>query len=116
MGTSVMNVAAPAPRVIPDVRPRMAKADLRKADSADSLRELGACLDDARAAVKWTLDQLAAELGRDPRQVRRWIAGDERTQVDVVFGVPALRQPFVIALAKLAECDVITTISVRRQA
>lgn len=90
----------------------MLKADLRKSESADALRELGTCLDDARSAVKWTLDQLAAELKRDPRQVRRWIAGEERTQVDVVFAVPELRKPFVIALAKLAECSVETTVRI----
>jgi glutathione S-transferase len=101
-------------RVISEIQPEMAKANLRKAESADALKDIGECLDDARAELKWTLDRLAAELGRDPRQVRRWIAGDERTQVDVVFAVTELRAPFVVALAKLAQCEVTTTIAVRR--
>jgi glutathione S-transferase len=92
----------------------MVKADLRKAENALLLRAIGGCLDDARAEVKWTLDQLAAALGRDPRQVRRWIAGEERTQVDVVFAVEALRAPFVVALARLAQCEIETTVRIRK--
>lgn len=109
-------------RVIPETRPRPAKANLRKPESDDSLKELGECLDFARRSVGWTIDELAGKLPppsgkekRDAGQVQRWIDGAERTQVDVVFQVEALRQPFVIALAKLAECDVVTTISMPRR-
>ena len=100
--------------------PRMAKASVAlKPESADALAEIGECLDAARRDVGWTLDQLAAELGRDARQVARWIRGDERTQVDVVFAVEPLRRPFVVALALVVARDdsgvvVSTDIRVRR--
>jgi hypothetical protein len=94
----------------------MAKADLRLSEKVDFQAEIGGCLDYARRFVGWTLDQLAAELKRDPRQVARWIRGEERTQVDVVFTCEPLRQPFVVALAVLASCDVETTVRIRRRA
>ena len=92
----------------------MAKALLPKGESADALKELGECLDEARRVVGWTVDQLAAELHRDSKQVARWMRGEERTQVDAVFQIAVLRQPFVIALAKLAECEIETTVRIRR--
>jgi len=94
----------------------MAKATLRKPESRRFWAETGACLDEARRVVGWTLEQLAQEVARDPRQVRRWIAGEEQTQLAVVFAVEPLRQPFVVALAKLANCEVVTEIRVRRTA
>jgi hypothetical protein len=36
--------------------------------------------------------------------------------VDAVFAVPELREPFVIALAKLAKCCVETIVTIRRSA
>ncbi len=105
-----------APRVIPENRPAMLKADLRKAENVDFLAQIGACLLHARSLLGWTLDRLSVELRRDPRQVSRWERGEERTQVDVVFSVEELRQPFVIALAQLAECEVETTVRIRRRA
>lgn len=103
MRHSIHSEPMSAPRVIPENRAAMLKADLRKPENADFLAEIGGCLNDARAELKWSLDQLAAELKRDPRQVRRWIVGEERTQVDVVWSVPALRAPFVEALARLSQ-------------
>lgn len=114
MKASVANESAVTHRVITDVRPEMARADLRSAEKRDLLAGIGSCLDYARSEVRWNLDELAAALKRDARQVRRWIAGEERTQVDVVFGVPELRAPFVIALARLAEYDVVTRIEIRK--
>lgn len=99
-------------RVIGEMRPKMLRADLSKRESADYLEELGRCLDFARRSVGWTVDQLAAELKRDAKQTGRWLRGEERTQVDTVFGVAALRKPFVIALAQLAECEIETTVRI----
>lgn len=92
---------------------RMVRADLPKRENDDLQAHIGSCLDDARRALGWTVDRLARELGKDDKQIARWMRGEERTQVDVVFNVPQLRQPFVIALAKLARCEVITEIRVR---
>lgn len=96
----------------------MAKATLPalpKRENASFLAEIGACLDAARRDVGWNLDELAHALGKDSKQVGRWLRGEERTQVDAVFGVAALRQPFVVALARLAGCGIETTIRVRRE-
>lgn len=116
MPSSVAHQPERRHRVIGEMRPSMLKADLPKGETVSFLSEIGACLDAARREVGWTVDQLAAELDRDAKQVARWMRGEERTQVDAVFRVPALRQPFVVALARLASCDVKTTIEIRRSA
>ncbi len=92
---------------------KVAVDDLRKSESRAFWAEIGGCLDAARRDVGWNLDQLADALKRDARQVRRWIAGEEQTQTAVVFSVPLLRKPFVVALAKLAQCEVETTVRIR---
>jgi hypothetical protein len=92
----------------------MLRASLPKGEGVNFLQEIGACLDYARRDVGWNHDQLAFALKKDSKQVGRWIRGEERTQVDVVFGVEELRQPFVIALAHLAACEIETTVRIRR--
>ena len=116
MAHTVTTAAAVRQRVIADIRPEMLKAGRVKPEMRRYWAEIGACLDEARRVVGWTLDQLAGEVKRDPRQVRRWLAGEEQTQLAAVFSVASLRQPFVIALARLADCEVITEIRVRRSA
>lgn len=119
--TLMREKVAPAPsvshRAISEIRPQMIKADLTKGESEDARREIGECLDYARRIVGWTHDQLAAELKKDKKQVGRWMRGEESTQLHAVFTVPALRQPFVIALARLSECfDEEVTLKPRRRA
>lgn len=58
------------------------------------LKEIGQCLFRSRMSLGWTLEMTAAALGRDARQVRRWEAGEERTQVDTVLICDELREPF----------------------
>jgi ribosome-binding protein aMBF1 (putative translation factor) len=119
MADSLRASAVPRHRVLSDVEPRMAKAaliDVRKSETRMNWAAIGGCLDFARRDAGWNLEQLAAALDKDARQVRRWIAGEEQTQLAVVFAVRELQQPFVIALAKLAACDVTTQISIRRSA
>jgi ribosome-binding protein aMBF1 (putative translation factor) len=113
MSASLHDRVASGPRVIPEKASAMAKAEVRKAENDEIQAEIGGCLDYARREVGWTLDQLAAELGRDPRQIRRWIAGEETLQMHVAWKVQALRQPFVIALAKLAACAIEVVIRAR---
>jgi len=91
MGSSVASPAPGAPRVIPDVDRRPAKAGLRKSD-IDTRQAIGHCIENARRSVGWTLNQLASALPapegsdrRDPRQVRRWEDGTDRAQIDVLF-------------------------------
>lgn len=94
---------------------RMAKADLRKPEMADWREQIGRAIERARTLACCTLKEFAALIGRDERQIARWIAGTERPQMDAIFGVPQLRGPLVIALAELAEeVRVETTITIRR--
>ena len=104
MSGKVASPSTPQQRAIGEIRPQMVKAVLSKGESADYLKELGECLDFARRMVGWNHDQLADALKRDKKQVGRWMRGEERTQVDQVFAVEALRAPFVIALARVANC------------
>jgi ribosome-binding protein aMBF1 (putative translation factor) len=94
------------PREIPEMRPEMVKADLRNPEKRDYQAEIGGCLERARHWLGWSLKECAAKLGRDERQVARWEAGTERTQVDVVMGVAELQQPFAAQLAKLSGADI----------
>lgn len=96
----------------------MAKADLRFPENVDFRSAIGQCIDRARLALAWNLDELARNLGdRDPRQVARWISGVERPQFDVLFACEPLRVPLVIQLAGLsAQVEVTTQITVRRTA
>ena len=110
MAKSVNSTAVSAPRAIGEIRPSMAKADLPPGENVDFLKELGRCLNSARLELDWDHATLAGRLKRDEKQVGRWMRGEERTQVDVVFSVPELREPFVVALAKLARMKVTTTI------
>src|SRR5436190_24351515 len=92
--------------VRPETRPRMVKADLRKADLPGWREALGAALERMRLLAGFSsLKELSSAIGRDERQVARWIAGTERPQFDALFAVPALRQPLVVALAELAQHD-----------
>lgn len=119
---SIRQHAESSPRVIPEKSGGQLKAALRKAESEDSLREIGECLDFARREVGWNLDELAGQLPapagsekRDPRQVQRWIDGKEHVQLGVVFQVKALRAPFVVALSRLAADDFDEETVIRRK-
>jgi hypothetical protein len=121
MGQSMSAATSDRHRVISEIAPEMLHADLRNPETDDLQAEIGACLDYARRFVGWNLEQLANALPapegkdqRDPRQVRRWIDGKERPQLDVIFAVRELRGPFVIGLAKLAALDMETTIRIPR--
>jgi ribosome-binding protein aMBF1 (putative translation factor) len=117
MEATVTTRSGNGPRVVPEKRPEMVKAVLRKPDKHVSSAQIGACLEAARHAAGWNLDQLAHALDKDPRQVQRWIDGKEHAQIVAVFNVPELQAPFVIALAALAPgCDIVTTISIRKRA
>lgn len=114
------NVAAPAATahlLTTEIKPRMAKADLRKAETTAWREELGRAIQRAISLCGWTLKECAAQIRRDERQLARWISGDERPQLDTLFAVDAMRQALVIALAELAGAgvEVETTVRVVRR-
>lgn len=117
MSRSIASTASGSPRELADVAPRMAKADLRKAESEDFRAEIGEVVERARMRCGWSLKELAGKVNRDPRQVARWETGDERAPLDVLFAVPELQQPLVIELAGLAgDVEVTTQITIKRPA
>jgi len=96
---------------------RMAKADLRypEAPAPSDLRWLvGQALRRAFGLLGWSLKEAAAKVGRDERQVARWLNGAERPQLDALFAVEELRQPIVQALSELVGAEVEVTIRLRR--
>lgn len=118
MPTTVTNAVIAVPLLKTDIRPRMAKADLRKAEIDAWRAHVGRAIERTRLLKGWSLKELAAALERDERQISRWIAGAERPQLDVLLAVDAIRQPLIIALAEIAGegIEVTTHIAIRRTA
>lgn len=56
MAPSIAPETADRHRVIAEMEPAMLKADLRKPETRRFWAETGACLDEARRVVGWTLD------------------------------------------------------------
>lgn len=119
MRATVPQASAARHRLLPEMSGGPLKADLRKAETADWRGHVGGAIERMRLLCGLSLKELADRVGRDERQIARWIAGTERPQMDALFAVEALRQPIVVALAELAEGDgieIVTEIRVRRRA
>lgn len=75
---------------------RMAKASLGEVRKADPERELaGKCVERAREALGWNLDEFTARLpkpasgrDRDQRQVRRWETGEDPQPIHLFMQLP----------------------------
>lgn len=120
MATTVTQPDRSSHRVIPDVRPKMAKAaqsEVRKSDQ-EWRQAVGRLVEALRRSRGWTLDEFAGKLEKDPRQVARWEKGEERPQFDAILTVEELHQPFLLALADLLQhcVETETTIRIRRRA
>lgn len=114
MRSSVVERPSSAHREITEIRPsRMAKADLRKADARV---QIGRVIRRAAELAGLTrLQQLAAAVHRDERQVARWMDGTERPHFDALIDVEELQQPLVIAFAELTpRVEIETIVRVRR--
>jgi len=119
--STVAERPASSPRELSEIRPTMAKAGLERvrkpeAGPSDFRPVIGRVLGRALSLVGWSLKEAAAAIGKDPRQVARWLSGAERAQLDAIFAVEALQQPMVQALGELAGADVEVTIRLRRSA
>jgi ribosome-binding protein aMBF1 (putative translation factor) len=77
---------------------RMAKADLRKAESND----VGRAIDRARQLRGWSLKEFSGAAQREERQIARWIAGTEHPQLDTLFAIVSFRHALIVALAESA--------------
>ena len=117
MHTTMPDRAAACHHLLAETRPRMVKADLRKAETDGWRKQIGAALQRATSLVGWSLKEFAAAVNRDSRQCARWFDGTERPQLDVLFAIEELRQPLVQALAEVAgqNIEVTTVVTMRRR-
>lgn len=88
---------------------KVGSLDLRKPENGE-WRVLGQAVERARNLLGLTLQEFAAQIRRDERQVARWIDGSERPQVDAIFAVKTFRQPLIVALAELADDVIVETV------
>jgi ribosome-binding protein aMBF1 (putative translation factor) len=97
-----------------DVRPEMAKAQLKKIELDGFREQIGQSIQRAISIAGRSQKEVAGLIGCDVAQIARWIAGTERPQFDRLFAVEELRWPLIQALAALAEAEIYTEI--RRRA
>lgn len=99
---------------------RMAKAALdlpRKTRKEERWALVGPAIDRCRTLVQLSLKEFADAIGHPESQVRDWIRGEERPQLDAIFAVPAFREPLVQALGELAgTIEIETVLRIRRRA
>lgn len=112
MADSINRPASPATLLLADVPVRMAKSSLRETEHGAAL---GRIVERVRVLSGLNLQEFARAIGRNERQVYRWINNTERQQLEAIYIVPALSGFLVIALAEgVPSVDVITTITVKR--
>lgn len=115
--SSLSQPSLPTPLRVSDVRGKMAKADIRKAEMDALYGSLGRAMAEVMGTFGLSLKEFASEVGKDERQLQRQMDGRERPQLEAIFAVERFRGPLVIALARLAaDVDVVTEIRVRRSA
>lgn len=94
-----------------DLKPRMAKvalAEVRKTDhEADLWQSLvGEAVKTVQLWAGLSLKEFADRLGKNERQVARWISGEDHAQFGAIFAVPEFRALAVLALAQIAKENV----------
>lgn len=114
MADSIKQASLPTPLGLQDVRARMAKVSIPKAKNYAALgKRVARVLELSTLSLK----EFSALIGRNERQVGRWIDGSDRPQLELLYESPALHPLLVIALAEGAPgVEVETTITVRRRA
>lgn len=121
MAPSIAQPQLPTPLLVTEKPRKQAKAalpEIRKAEIERRWVQWGECIDEVRGVFRLTLQEFAAALGKDERQVARWVSGQERPQIETVLAVERFHGPMLIALAKLAKdgIRVRTTIEIERSA
>jgi DNA-binding transcriptional regulator YiaG len=118
--SSLSQASLPTPLLVSQTPKKQAKADLkslRKTQKQTQWQKDGAAIDEVRHVFRLSIKEFAAELGRPESQVRAWIEGRERPQIETVREVPRFEGPMLIAQARQVEgIAVDTVIYVRRTA
>jgi len=98
-------------------RPRAAKAHVSFGDipviDPWALR-LGCALREAIRRIGWTEKYTAGRIGIDRAELGKWISGQRDLKLKRIFAVDELREPFAIALGRLADFEVVTELRKRR--
>lgn len=87
----------------------MAKADLRKAETPDWRVLVGRAVERAQQRRGWSLKEFADAIGRDQRQLARWINGKERPQFDALLAEPTYGPLLVVSLAEIPGSGIVIT-------
>lgn len=81
---------------------------------AQNWADLAYAMDYARRDARLTIKEFAAALDRTESQVRAWINGTERPQLELVLAVPRFKSAAIIGLAKDTEDLEVETLIRRR--
>ena len=99
-----------------DLRPRMAKAEVKKVDPEPRLL-LARAIVRARSVVGWSQKEFAAAFHRDQALVNRWESGQDRPPLEEMLLHEALGLPLLKQLAGLVTAaEVEETMTIRRRA
>lgn len=101
MDSTVAKPADQPQRQLSDVRPVMARGDRLISENREYRAGIAGCVDRARRAMGWNIDQLAGHCGvdRDPSQVGRWCRGTERPPFDVLLAIDHYGEELLLELA-----------------
>ena len=117
---SIAQPNLPTPLLVSQTPKKQAKADLkslRKTQKQTQWQKDGAAIDEVRHIFRLTIKEFAAALERPESQVRAWIEGRERPQIETVREVQRFEGPMLIAQARHVDgMTVDTVIHVRRSA
>lgn len=96
---------------------RLAKADLRKAETDPWREQIGQAIERVKERSGLSLKEFADACHRNERQVSRWFDGTEHPQIAAIFAVEFLRPLLLVVLAELAgdAVEIETVVRVRRQ-
>jgi ribosome-binding protein aMBF1 (putative translation factor) len=95
----------------------MARATTRTEDDQQQWRtEVAKTIERVRALSGMNLNEFADAVGRDPRQVSRWLKGEERPHIDAILASEQLQEPMLVALAeRIGRVKVTTQITVEKR-
>jgi hypothetical protein len=100
------------------VHPQMLRVQGEVVPQELGKREIGAAIEKALDRASLTKKEAAFEMGyADSGVIGRWITGTETPQFWKLWGLgDRFRQELVIALAELADCEIQTTVQIKKRA
>ena len=116
---SIAQPNLPTPLLVSQTPKKQAKADLkslRKTQKRTQWQKDGAAIDEVRHVFRLSIKEFAGALERSEAQVRAWIEGRERPQVEAVREVQRFEPAMIVALARMTNgIDVDTVLHIRSE-